>query len=57
MKELLGKCTTKSLTLPTKIAVNETDIFDATKIVDEFNKFFTNIGTDLANKIPNASEV
>ena len=56
MKELLGKCTTKSSTLPTKIAVNETDIFDATKIVDEFNKFFTNIGTDLANKIPNASK-
>ena len=55
MKELLGKCITKSSTLPTKIAVNETDIFDATKI-DEFNKFFTNIGTDLANKIPNASK-
>ena len=26
------------------------------KIADEFNKFFTNIGTDLANKIPNASK-
>ena len=24
------------------------------KIADEFNRFFTNIGTDLANKIPNA---
>ena len=55
MKEILGKCTTKSSTLPTKITVNKTDIFDAEKIADEFNKFFTNIGTDLANKIPNAS--
>ena len=36
--------------------VNKTDIFDAAKIADEFNKFFTNIGTDLANKIPNASK-
>ena len=24
------------------------------KIADEFNKFFTSIGTDLANKISNA---
>ena len=28
MKEILGKCTTKSSTLPTKITVNKTDIFD-----------------------------
>ena len=26
------------------------------KIADEFNKLFTNIGTDLKNKIPNASK-
>ena len=50
------KCTTKSSTLSTKITVTKTDIFDTKKIVDEFNKFFTNIGTDLANKIPNASK-
>ena len=56
MKEILGKCTTKSSTLPTKITVNKTDIFDTKKIADEFNNFFTNIGTDLANKIPNASK-
>ena len=56
MKEILGKCITKSSTLPTKITVNKTDIFDTKKIADEFNKFFTNIGTDLANKISNASK-
>ena len=56
MKEILGKSTTKSSTLPTKITVNKTDIFDPKKIADEFNKFFTNIGADLANKIPNASK-
>ena len=43
-------------TLPTKITGNKTDIFDAAKIADESNKFFTNIGSDLANKIPNASK-
>ena len=46
----------KILTLPTKITVNKTDIFDADKIADEFNKFITKIGIDLANKIPNASK-
>ena len=56
MKEILGKYNTKSSTLPTKITVNKTDIFDAAKIADEFNKSFTNIGTDLANKLQNASK-
>ena len=56
MKEILGKCTTKSLTIRTKITVSNTDIFDTKKIADEFNKFFTNIETDLENKIPNASK-
>ena len=32
MKEMcFGKCTTKSSTLPTKITVNKTDIFDTKK--------------------------
>ena len=31
MKEILGKCSTKSSTLPTKITVKKTDIFDAKK--------------------------
>ena len=54
IKEIVGKYTTKSSTLPTKITVNKTHIFDTKQIADEFNKSFTNIGTDLANKIPNA---
>ena len=56
MKEILGKSTTKFPSLPTKITVNKTDIFDAKKIADELNKFFTNIETGLANKISNASK-
>ena len=31
MKEIRGKCTTKSSTLPTKTTVNKTDIFDIKK--------------------------
>ena len=56
MKEILGKCATKSSTLPAKITINKTAIFDIKKIADEFNKFFTNIGNNLANKIPNTSK-
>ena len=56
MKEIPGKCTTKSSTLPTKITINKTDIFNVKKVADEFNKFFTNIGTDVAYEIPNASK-
>ena len=41
--------------IKTKITVNRLDKFDAKKIADEFNEFFTNIRTDLANKIPNPS--
>ena len=57
MKEILRKHTTKFSNHPTKITVNKTDIFDVKKIADEFNKFFIKIGTDLANKISNASNL
>ena len=55
MKELIGKMTIKSSNLPRKITVNKVDLFDQTKIAHEFNSFFTNIGKNLASKIPNAS--
>ena len=55
MKELIGKVKLKSSNLPRKITVNKVDLFDQTKIAHEFNSFFTNIGKNLASKIPNAS--
>ena len=55
MKELIGKIKLKSSNLPRRITVNEVDIFDKRKIENEFNAFFTNIGSKLASKIPNAS--
>ena len=55
MKELIGKIKLKSSNLPRRITVNEVDIFDKRKIANEFNAFFTNIGSKLASKIPNAS--
>ena len=55
MKELIGKIKLKSSNLPRRITVNEVDIFDKRKIANEFNAFFTNIGSKFASKIPNAS--
>ena len=34
--------------------MNEVDIFDERKIANEFNTFFTNIGSKLASENPNA---
>ena len=54
MKELIGKIKLKSSNLLRRITVNEVDIFVKRKIANEFNAFFTNIGSKLASKIPNA---
>ena len=55
MKELVGKIKFKSSNCPRRITVNEVDIFDERKIANEFNAFFTNIGSKFASQIPNAS--
>ena len=34
---------------------NKVDFFDEAKIVHEFSSFFTNVGRNLASKIPNVS--
>ena len=56
MKEIIGKIKPKSSNLPRRITVDKVDIFDERKIANEFNAFFTNIGSKLASKIPNASK-
>ena len=56
IKELVGKIKPKSSNLPRRITVDKVDIFDDRKIANEFNAFFTNIGSKLASKIPNASK-
>ena len=55
MKELIGKVTLKSSNLSRKITVYKVDLFGETKIAHEFNSFFTNVGENLASKIPNVS--
>ena len=55
MKVLIGKIKLRSSNLPRRITVNKVDIFDEREIANEFNAFFTNNGSKLASKIPNAS--
>ena len=52
MKELIKL---NSSHLPRRITINDVDIFDELKIANEFNAFFTSIGSKLASEIPNAS--
>ena len=52
MKELSGKVKSKSISLPKSIKVNNTSIYEPKLIAAEFNKFFTNVGPNLAKKIP-----
>ena len=44
MKELIAKINLKSSNLPRRFTVNEVDIFDERKIINEFNAIFTNNG-------------
>ena len=53
MKEIIGKTKLQHTShLPRKTTVNKINLFDLAKIASEFNKFFGNIGIELASKIP-----
>ena len=56
MKEITGKCKVNSNRFPKSINVNGKSIKKNNLIAEEFNKYFTNIGTNLASKIQNTSK-
>ena len=55
MKEVLGKTNKPGSRLPTKLVIKKNDVTSEIGIANEFNKFFTNIGQELARKIPTVS--
>ena len=55
MKEVLEKTNKSGSRLATKLVINKNDVASETGIANEFNKLFTNIGPELARKIPAAS--
>ena len=54
-KEVIGKTNKPGSRLPTKLVINKNDVTSEIGIANEFNKFFTKIGLELAEKIPTAS--
>ena len=55
MKELIGKTRKTGPHLKGKLLINEQEVSGKEEMANEFNSFFTNIGTELAKNIPNAS--
>ena len=55
MKEVIGKTNKPRSRLPTKLVINKNDMTSEIGIANEFNKFFTKIGPELAEKTPTAS--
>ena len=54
MKDLIGKAKMNKsslATMPQRIRVKKTEIFDQKKISTEFNRFFANVGPMLAKQI------
>ena len=56
MKEITGKCKVNSNRFPKSINVNGKSIKKNNLIAEEFNKYFTNVGPNLASKIQNTSK-
>ena len=55
MKEVIGETNKSGPRQPTKLVINKNDVTSEIRIANDFNKFFTNIGPELAEKIPTAS--
>ena len=56
MKEIMGKCKGNSNRFPKPINANGKTIKKNNRIAEEFNKYFTNVGPNLASKIQNTSK-
>ena len=55
IEEVIGKTNNSGSRPPTKLVINKNDVTSGIGIANEFNKFFANIGPELAGKIPTAS--
>ena len=55
MREVIGKTNKSGSRLPTKLVINKNDVPSKIDIANEFDKFFTSIGKELARKISTTS--
>ena len=51
MKEIIGKSKIQSKSLPRRIIINSKDIYDECDIANSFNKYFVDVGPNLAKNI------
>ena len=51
MRDLIGKTKMKKSSLPPKVRVKKTNIFDPEKVPTEFNRLFANVASILAKQI------
>ena len=57
MKDVISKRNKPGSRLPTKFAINKDDVTSEIGIPNEFNKFFTKIGPELARKVSTTSRI
>ena len=55
MKELIAKTRNTESSLPIKLVIEKKEVTEIKDIAEEFNNFFTNVGQNLAKKVPNSS--
>ena len=52
IKEVIGSSKSNSHSLPKRLVVNNVEVFNKKKIAEHFNKYFVNVGPNLADVIP-----
>ena len=57
MKKLKGKARNTESSLPIKLVLEKKEVTEIKDIAEEFNNFFTNVGPNLAKKVPNSSNL
>ena len=56
IKDVIGSSKTTSHPLPKRIVVNNVEIFEKKLIAQQFNKYFVNVGPNLASCIPKTNK-
>ena len=56
MKEIIGKKKIQTNQLPPRITVNDIDIYDECKVADTFNRYFAEVGPNLAKNISKSNK-
>ena len=56
IKEVIGSTKTTSHTLPKRLIVNNVEVFEKKTIAEHFNKYFVNVGPNLADLIPRSNK-